>query len=1151
MPRQNAQFLAFNRGVVSPKALARIDQERTQLSAETMTNWVPKTQGAMTIRPGTKYLGSSINDSGANYLEFVAATDDTALIELTHEKMRVWLLSDTGNTWETPPGGYGLDVPLARPAVDTQISILDTGWDDTSIGGAASTPAINIIPIMTGPITDGVRITASSQNTEIVTYGGEAWRAADNNWTTLWQDTGAGNNTLPSWLNVDFGGGDTGIGDTGDRRAVTAYSIRASDLPEALDNAPRVWRLLASNYDTGTFATDTGKWQLRDAVSDSGTNWGVSERRLFQVPDADTGTVEARRHYRLFVTAVDTGVGSPSGELDIAEFELTDFAEALQVKSSGGSQILNATAYGSLARLERRVRVSDTGSEHALAITVERGPITFRCGSSPQADDYIKETVLGTGYHNLAFVPTSALFYITFQTDEIVDRIISGCAISDSGTVEITSPWSASNIDNVRYDQSADVIYTACPGVKPHKIERRGTGRSWSVVEYAPNTGPFLPLPTSKANLSVSQKYGNTTMQSDIPFFTNDHVGALFRLTTNGQSGVWPLGQLNAATDAIEITGISDTGDTGTPSQGSERRLDISVSGIWSGTLDIERSYDGPDFGFHPVSTSGDYFQGTGGDTGKFTSDSGNQPYQDTGTFTRTINDPDDNVPAWYRARISEWTSGVANVVMSYPGSETSGVAKVTGYSSPTEVPIEVVRRFSDTGPTENWQEGSWSMRQDYPSAVALHGGRIAFAKGATLTLSAADDYENFDETTEGDAAPIIRTLGSGPVDNIYYLLNLLRLVIGTAGAEIALRSSSLDEPVTPANSNARTFSTKGSANLRAVKIDNQGLFVHRSGTRVHSIGNSDSLEGDFGVSELTILVPDFLAPGVVSIAVQRQPDTRIHCVMADGTVGILTFDPIEEVLCWSLWQGDTGTDPKVEKAMVLPGTGEDVVYYHVNRTIGGATKRYLERWSREDECVGDTGLTWIMDCAKRYSNDTGRDTVLSGFDHLVGESVVLWTDDTGSFEGVDRSPDVAGVQTRYTVDTGGEITMTSGDAHHAVAGLPYEATWKSTKLAYASQAGSPLAQLKRVDKLGLILYQVHNNGIFFGQDTGELDAIPRTADQSATVDPDKIYETLDQVAIPCPGGWGPDSRVVVQAKSPRPATVLALVPTVTTNERV
>ena len=492
-----------------------------------------------------------------------------------------------------------------------------------------------------------------------------------------------------------------------------------------------------------------------------------------------------------------------------------------------------------------------------------------------------------------------------------------------------------------------------------------------------------------------------------------------------------------------------------------------------------------------------------------------------------------------------------AIITITYKGGGVNGIARVTRYNSNTNVDAEVLSRFSDTAGTDSWQEGAWSGAQQYPSSVALHGGRLMFAAGANLYASVADDYENFNDETDGDAAPIIRTLGSGPVDNVYYLISLLRLIIGTSGAEIELRSSSLDEPVTPSNSSARPFSTRGSANVRAIKMDTNAIFVQRSGQRLFMVGFGQGVDalGGYNSTELTILAPDLLEAGVVSIAIQRQPDTRIHCVLANGKVAILTYEPDEQVICWSMWE----TDGLVEKAMVLPGTMEDQVYYHVNRTINGATKRFLEKWATEAESDGDTGLSWLADCAASFTHAT-RSAVLDAVaPHLVGESVIVWGDDTGqTHPGKDYSPDVVGVQTTYAVDTGGDVTLTGTDTvHHAVVGLPYTADWKSTKLAYAAEAGTALAQMKRVDKIAFVLYNTHNNGLFFGSDTGNLDALARMLDEGAQVDPRKIFATFDKAAMPFPGLWNEDSRICLRAKAPRPATVLAAIPTVQTNEKV
>lgn len=322
MGRINFPIVAFNRGLVSPMALGRVDLDRTKLSAEVMTNWLPKTQGAMRIRPGTKYLGSSYNDSGAAWIEFVASTDDTALVELTDEKMRIWID-------DALLGGF--------PSVGTTVSLSDTGWDDASTGGAASSGSGDVIPDMTAATTNGVTITASSQD---VSADRAAWRAADDGYGSYWADTGEGQaSTLPSWWKVDFGAGDTGL-----RRAVLSYKIAAQNSSAGIDNMPSRWTLITSNFDTGTYATDTGKWTLEDTQG-SETLWAVSERRSYTLPGADTGTVEARRYWRLnFLEQNGTE------ELRISEIEMFDADSAQQVKLVGGQRVLNAGCSGSMAR---------------------------------------------------------------------------------------------------------------------------------------------------------------------------------------------------------------------------------------------------------------------------------------------------------------------------------------------------------------------------------------------------------------------------------------------------------------------------------------------------------------------------------------------------------------------------------------------------------------------------------------------------------------------------------------------------------------------------------------------------------------------------------------------------------------------------------
>lgn len=904
MGKGNIEFLAFNRGLVDPLSLARTDVERTRLSAETMMNFFPKTQGAMRMRPGSKYLGTSDSNNPAQFIPFVAAVDDIALVELTDALLRVWIS----------------DAVVQRPSVSTSISngsfATSTNWTDASVAGGAPT------------------------------YG-------------------------------------------------------------------------------------------------------------------------------------------------------------------GSGLILNATNTGGIAEVTRQITVAggDQNVEHGLAIHVSRGPIVFKVGSSSGADDYVAETELRTGYHSLAFTPTGD-FYLSIKSESLVNRIIASIAVEASGDMTVTTPWAEASLDNIRSQQSADVLFIACEDQKQYRIERRGSGRSWSVVEYTPTDGPFFTLPSSKALLTPGATYGNTTLASSQPFFKSTHVGALFRIFQDGQHGVYKFATDDVYSDVWKVTGIGST---------TERRSTIVTTGTFSANIRVQRSFDGPDSGFKTVSTI-------------------------TTATTTNVDDADDNVTVYYRLAIpsGDYTSGTVTATLTYSGGGKDGVCRVLAFNSSTSVDIEILSRFSSaTQGASDWAEILWSDAQAWPTEVALHEGRLWWFGGSRAIGSVSDDYENFNAGTVGDSAPISRILGKGPVNKINFAISLLRLFIGTAGEEISMRSNSLEEPLTNTNSSAKTISTKGSSNLAALLLDDRGVFINRAGNRAYMIAYSSDAN-DYTTEDLTLLVPNLLN-NVVSAAVQILPDTRLHFVLADGTVAILTYQAAEQVNCWHLYK-TTAADGAVERVVVLPGTTEDQVYYLVNRTIDGSTVRYLERQAMESESVGGA-LNWLMDCAIQITQASS--ATITGLDHLEGEKVLLWS------AGSDKSTDDAdGIQTLYTV-TGGEITAPAA-LTSAIVGLPYikrtddnemDAEFKSTKLAYVAVAGTALGMKKRVNEMGLILGTTHNNGLFHGRslDVDDLRPLPRVINGREITDVDELLGE-DVLPFPFSGQYDTDSRYCLAAKAPRPCTLMAAI---------
>ncbi|OWK18321.1 hypothetical protein AJ88_03840 [Mesorhizobium amorphae CCBAU 01583] len=289
--------------------------------------------------------------------------------------------------------------------------------------------------------------------------------------------------------------------------------------------------------------------------------------------------------------------------------------------------------------------------------------------------------------------------------------------------------------------------------------------------------------------------------------------------------------------------------------------------------------------------------------------------------------------------------------------------------------------RFNTTEYTDNWQEGIWSDRQGWPGAVAFDKGRLGWSGKSRFIFSVTDDYENFDPDFEGDAGPINRTLGSGPVDAINFMLSLSRPIIGTPGAEFSIKSTSFDEPLTPQNAQAGTPSTQGSrAGVAAVKIDGRGIFAQRSGKRLFEL-IFDPNTYEYAPRDLTLLCPDLTGSAkVVGMATQRQPDTRAHFWLDDGSVVLLTYEPSEDVTCWSrLTAGGAGF---IEGVSVLPGEDEDQVFYRVRRTVSAATVRYLEKMAMESECLGGT-MNRMADSFVVIPAVTG--TSVTGLSHLNG----------------------------------------------------------------------------------------------------------------------------------------------------------------------
>jgi hypothetical protein len=836
--------------------------------------------------------------------------------------------------------------------------------------------------------------------------------------------------------------------------------------------------------------------------STDGNNYAVHIPFTFSADDKATiELTDEKLHVEIdeeIVTRVAVSTAVTNGTFNANITSWTDNSETNGVAAwaTGGYASLNGDG-SDAAILDQAVSVAvgDRNKEHALRVVVERGPVWFSVGATTGDDVYVERTQLDTGEHSLAFTPTGNISIRLLSRNRYV-ALVDSVTVEAAGVMELPTPWEESDLDRVRYDASLNTIFVACKGLQQRKIERRGL-RSWSVALFKPDDGPFLTQNLTATELDASGLSGNITVSSSENFFRSGHVGALFNVYSRNQNVLASLNTEDTYSDPIRVTGV-----------GNGRLWNYIISGTWSGTLTIQRSFDeGLSWGDAVINAS---ITGNGSPTPP--------GYQDTL----------DNQIVLYRIgfKLGNYTSGTADIQLQFDAGSIRGVFRVTAYTDAQNVSAEVLKTLGSTAPTSNWSEGAWSDYRGWPSALSLHDGRLWFFGLAKYWASGSDAYESYTDDEEGAASPISRTIGSGPVDDISWAVSLDVLAAGAEAAEKAFGVDALGGKITPENVNAVNISTIGSSPVIPGVIDDSAVFAAQSD--VYETSPSDN-GTKYGSASLTDLVKECWTASVVRIAVQRQPDTRVHCVLSDGRVAILVYDRAENQQAWWIYE----TDGEVEDAFVFKrkdGEREDTVYYCVKRTINGSAVRYRERWALESECVGGTACK-LLDCHKTY--DATPRTSLTGLSHLEGETVYVWAGgkDFGSF----------------TV-AGGAVTLPTAAAY-ATAGLGYTAQWKSTKLAYAAALGTALLQRKRVGQMGVILENAHYQGLKYGRDFDNMDNLPLVVD-GAIVAADTVHAEYDHDMTTFNGGWGTDSRLCLESVPNRPVTLLALVMQVETHDK-
>lgn len=477
---------------------------------------------------------------------------------------------------------------------------------------------------------------------------------------------------------------------------------------------------------------------------------------------------------------------------------------------------------------------------------------------------------------------TEQAYILEFGHHYIRFYMNAGQILFDNGLpVELESNYNEADLFQIKFAQSADVLYLVHPNYPPMRLSRF-SHTHWMLKEVSFIDGPYIE----------QNKFPDKTLTSSLNAEQPNNV--ISAIADNGSG-------------SIRVTATSHGFSTGHRVYIENVTGAPEANGVWEVTVIDANTFD----------LGGSTFASTSGPGGLATrltnlTASGHQPFSEA------------HVGSLWRI----------------PNGGGWGYVKIKQYVSSTSV-WAYIHSAVDTDPRSNWREGSWSGQRGYPGAISFFEQRLMFGgsrfQPQTIWGSATEDYEDMTPGTNDDDA-VSYTLASNQVNIIKWLSSSDDLLIGTVGGEFVMFGGN-DSPLTPSNVTVRRKSTYGSLDTSPIAISNAALFIQRAGRKVREFALNENRQ--YQAPDITLFAEHITDPSLVQMDYQQEPDSIIWLVRSDGVLLSVTYLPAQEVVAFSrhITQGS------FESVAVIPhpnGTS-DQVWVVVRREINGATKRYIE----------------------------------------------------------------------------------------------------------------------------------------------------------------------------------------------------------------
>jgi hypothetical protein len=216
------------------------------------------------------------------------------------------------------------------------------------------------------------------------------------------------------------------------------------------------------------------------------------------------------------------------------------------------------------------------------------------------------------------------------------------------------------------------------------------------------------------------------------------------------------------------------------------------------------------------------------------------------------------------------------------------------------------------------------------------------------------------------------------------------------------------------------------------------------------------------------------------------------------------------------------------ESVAVIPTDDTEYqVYVIVKRTINGATRRFVEILNVFDFDQTDNTSFNFLDSSLSYSGSAV--TTISGLDHLEGQTVSILANGA-------THPD-------KTISSG-SITLDRSSTDVKV-GLAYTSLLQTMRLNAGSQNGTSQGKTKRIYDITVRMFETI--GVEVGPDLLNMERIPFRS--SSDLMDEGIPPFTGDKEVEFRGNYETDGFIFVRQSQPLPFTILSLYPRLTTND--